>query len=307
MKPIERIAILGAGALGAMYAAHFINGRFDVSFVASGARAERLKRDGITVNGAHYPVSVIQPGDITPPADLAIVAVKDHQLAAALDDFGVVVGEHTTVLSVMNGLDSEDTLSAAYDADNVLYCVALGMDPYRENGEVKFSNPGKLLFGEAVNEPVSQRVQVIAQALERARLAHDTPADMLRAMWWKFMINVGINQASAVLGARYGVMQTSPDAQALMEALMREVIALAQAADVNLSEGDITAWYQILHGLLPDSRTSMLQDVEAGRKTEVEMFAGKVVRLGQQYNVPTPINETVLRILRVRETVLNLI
>ena len=82
---------------------------------------------------------------------------------------------------------------------------------------------------------------------------------------------------------------------------MREVIQLAQALHVNLSEDDITAWYPILNSLSPDGKTSMLQDYEAGRKSEVEIFAGKVVELGRLQNIPTPINEAVLHIVRVME------
>lgn len=115
------------------------------------------------------------------------------------------------------------------------------------------------------------------------------------------MINVGMNQASAVMRAPYGIFQTMPSAQALMEALMSEVIALAKVLDVNLPRCDIEDWYAFLNTLSPRGKTSMLQDIEAGRKTEVEIFGGKVVELGQTHGVPTPINQTVLRIIRVLE------
>jgi 2-dehydropantoate 2-reductase len=110
-------------------------------------------------------------------------------------------------------------------------------------------------------------------------------------MWWKFMINVGINQASAVLRAPFLAFQTSEEARDLMESAMREVIMLSEKAHVNLTEDDIKKFNEILLGLNPQGKTSMLQDVEAGRKTEVEMLAGKVIALGRQYNVPTPVNQ----------------
>jgi 2-dehydropantoate 2-reductase len=105
------------------------------------------------------------------------------------------------------------------------------------------------------------------------------------------MINVGINQASAVLGAPYAVFQTSKEARGLMESAMREVIGLAQKAGVNLSEADISGFDPFLARLNPQGKTSMLQDVEAGRKTEVEMFAGRVIALGKQYDIPVPVNQ----------------
>jgi 2-dehydropantoate 2-reductase len=125
---------------------------------------------------------------------------------------------------------------------------------------------------------------------------------MMRMLWWKFMVNVGMNQASAVMRAPYGVFQTAPDAQALMETLMREVVHVAEPAGVDLRERDIQDWYTALNTLAPEGKTSMLQDIEAGRKTEVDTFAGKVVALGKTAGIPTPANETLLRIIRILES-----
>ncbi len=92
------------------------------------------------------------------------------------------------------------------------------------------------------------------------------------------------------------------EAQALMEASMFEVIELAKCAGVNLSEKDIDDWYPFLNGLSPQGKTSMLQDIEAGRKTEIEIFAGKVVEIGKNmYGIPTPVNRTLLQIVQVLE------
>jgi 2-dehydropantoate 2-reductase len=113
---------------------------------------------------------------------------------------------------------------------------------------------------------------------------------MLRALWNKFMINVGINQASAVLRANYSVFQTSAEARELMESAMKEVINIARMMNINLSEDDIRAFEPFLMGLGPNGKTSMLQDVEAGRETEVEMLAGQVIKLGKRCGIPTPIN-----------------
>ena len=124
---------------------------------------------------------------------------------------------------------------------------------------------------------------------------------MIRLLWWKFMVNVGMNQASAVMRAPYGVFQTSAKAQAVIKTLMQEVIALAGAAGVNLVEEDVAEWVTVLESLSPQAKTSMLQDIEAGRKTEVEAFGGKVVALGQEYGIPTPVNSALLSIIQVLE------
>jgi len=303
MKQIERIVLLGAGAMGSAYAsAFYAMDPASVAFAASGARYERLKAGGIVVNGRHYPIPVLAPDDPAPPADLVIVALKHHHLPDALNDLGNRAGAETLFLSVMNGLDSEAIIAARYGQERVLYANAVGIDAQRDGNVVRFSKIGTVVFGEADNTTLSERVRRLQALFDRAAIPHQTPVDMIRAMWWKLMINVGINKASAVLGAPYGVFQTNPEAQAIMEAAMRETVAVAQAAGVNLSGQDIADWYPVMNQLHPAGKTSMLQDIEAGRKTEVEVFAGKVLALGRQYGIPTPVNEVLLHAIHVLES-----
>jgi len=301
MSPIRQIAILGAGALGAYYASRFQTAPgFAVRLVADDAHAARLRSAGLMVNGTQLQLPVVTGAEPQAPADLAIVAVKHHQLASALPLLQPLVGPQTQLLSVMNGLDSEERIAAVFGPERVLYCVAVGIDAVREGRGVRVAHAGRLIFGEARNStPPASRVGRVQEALTRAGLPWETPPDMLRMLWWKFMINVGVNQASAVLRAPYGVFQASAEARAVVAALMDEVIALAGREGVDLGPPDLEEWWRVLGRLAPEGKTSMLQDVEAGRPTEVEMFAGKVVELGRRHDVPTPANQLMLHLLRV--------
>lgn len=302
MQPIHHVTILGAGAMGAAYASLFFE--MDpacVNFMAKGERAERLRTQGMIVNEKLYAIPVVTPDDTSPPSDLVMVAVKHHHLREALPDLKHRIGEKTTILSVMNGLDSEDMIGAMYGPEKVLYAVSVGIDALREGNTIVYTKQGKLFFGEAENFELSEQVRRVQNVFDRAGIFYETPQDMLRILWWKFMINVGVNQSSAVLRAPFGVFQQSEDARALMEAAMREVMKLTKAANINLVEEDISNWYEFLFTLSPNGKTSMLQDLDAGRKTEVEIFAGKVVELGQTYGIPTPVNQTLLRIIKVLE------
>jgi len=278
--------------LGAAYGGllHDMDSR-SVSFVAGGERLERLRKEGLNVNGRHCFIPVIPPEDVSAPADLIIVAVKYHNLDDAIRDMRNRVGEETTIISVMNGIESEERIGASYGLGKVLYAVSVGIDALREGNRVNYSNQGKIFFGEARNASPPDRVKRVQALFDKAGITHETPPDMMRVMWWKFMINVGINQASAVLRAPFLVFQTSKGAIDLMESAMREVIMLSEKAHVNLTGEDVRKFSEILLDLSPQGKTSMLQDVEAGRKTEVEMFAGKVIALGRQYHVPTPVNQ----------------
>jgi len=292
MPEIETIAIIGAGAVGGAYAAILYdwNPR-SVSLIAGGGRFDRLSREGLIVNGRAYRIPVLRPEDPSPPSDLIIVAVKHHHLDSAIVEMRNRVGDETIILSVMNGIESEERIGAAYGMDKVLYAVSVGIDAQREGNRINYTNQGRIFFGEAGNDFLSDRVKRVQALFDRAGIAYVTPPDMIRTLWWKFMINVGINQASAVLRAPYSVFQKSREAQELMDSAMREVIALAGKIGVSLSGNDVDDWYRVLAGLDPDGKTSMLQDVEAGRKTEVEMFAGRMIELGKRHGVPTPVNQ----------------
>jgi 2-dehydropantoate 2-reductase len=302
MKAVEQVAILGAGALGSYFATRFFDAPgLTTVLIARGERHQRLSRQGLVVNGQPYMIPVVDPDGDPAPLDLILVALKYHHLPAAVPDLKNLVGPDTTIISVMNGLDSEEIIGAVYGMDKLLYAVSVGIDALREGNRVTYGNPGVLYFGEAENADPSPQVRRVQAALDRAAIPYEIPVDMMRILWWKFMVNVGMNQASAVMRATYGVFQTSARARAVMDMLMHEVIALAQTIGVDLSEKDVADWVPIMHKLLPGGKTSMLQDIEAGRKTEVEMLAGKMVELGQAHGVPTPVNEAMLNIIHILE------
>ena len=303
MQEIQKVAILGAGAMGAYFASRFFDTPgFSTVLIAKGHRLDKLKTKGLVVNEKSYAIPVIHPDEATSKMDLIIVALKHHHLEEAVQGLEKLVGDSTTIISVMNGLESEEYIGSIYGMDKMLYAISVAIDAVRQGNQTTYTKPGKHYFGEAINTTnLSQRVLRVQEAFDRAGIVYETPEDMIRMMWWKFMVNVGVNQASAVMRAPLGVFQKSPEAQGLMEALMKEVIALTDVIDVNLTNRDIEEWYTFLSVLSPQGKTSMLQDIEAGRKTEVEIFGEKVVELGKIHGVTTPVNQTVLQIIRVLE------
>lgn len=306
LNKIETIAVFGAGAMGAAYAGLFTdNSDIGVYFVARGERFDRLHGATINVNGKNYTIPVVHPDRVDRPFDLVLVALKHHHLTeTVLKDINALTGPDTLILSVMNGLESERLLGRACGREKIVPAIAVGIDAVHENHCFTYANPGKIIFG---NDPAlpnaadTDRLERIKTALDMGGIPNEVSPDILRTMWWKFMINVGVNQASAVLGAPYRVFQNLPEARALMVALMQEVVALARHRGINLQSSDIDQWLEVLNTLSPDGKTSMLQDMEAERKTEVEIFAGAVENLGKADAIPTPVNSTFLNLIRVKE------
>jgi 2-dehydropantoate 2-reductase len=302
MPVIRKVAILGAGAIGAYFGKSFFDSpEFQTSLIATGSRYDKLKNKGLVINGKPYLIPVINPVQAVSPVDLIIVALKQYHLNDAVKDLGNIIGESTTIVSFMNGLDSEEYIGSIYGMEKVLYGISVGIDATRQENRISYKKPGKHFFGEANNSQLSQRVLAVQEAFTKVGITFETPEYMIRTLWWKFMVNVGMNPASAVMRANYKVFQTNPAAQALMEALMKEVISFAEVMEINLTPKDIVEWYSFLHQLAPDGKTSMLQDIEAGRQTEIDTFCGKVVEMGKVHSIPTPVNQALLNIVHVLE------
>lgn len=300
---INAVYILGLGALGSIYAEKLYDLSPDkVRIIADPDRAK--KNSGITINGKPYALNYITPNDRTaPPADLILVAVKSPQLHQAIRDLQSFVGKDTVVLSLLNGISSEEIIGKEIGMDHLLYSYGLGMDAVREGNVIRYANMGRVIFGEKRNEVLSPRVQAIKELFERAQIPYQIPVDMQKALWLKFMMNTGINQVSAVLKAPYGPFQRDGEARRLMLSASEEVLALSRAMDIGLEPGDIVTFLKILDTLHPEGKTSMLQDIEAGRTSEVDLFAGTVIQLGKKYNVATPVNDMLYRIIRALEEV----
>lgn len=302
MKKIEKVSIIGLGAIGAAYASKiYESDSKSLQIIADSERIERYKAEGFNVNGNHYEFNYITPEENTEPADLILVAVKYSGLQQAIKDMKKHVGPQTIILSLMNGIASEEMIAATYGDENLLYGMCVAIDALREGNSIQFSSIGKICFGEEMNTTYSPNVQLVKEFFGQVKIPYEIPENMLRTMWWKFMINVGVNQTSAVLRGNYQVFQEVPKARQLMIDAMQEVVTLSEKVGINLTSKDIDEFLVILDTLSPQGKTSMLQDIEAGRKTEVEYLAGKVSELGQYYLIPTPINDMLLNLINIIE------
>jgi 2-dehydropantoate 2-reductase len=298
---IERVVLCGAGAVGALYVPGLnALGPGVLRVLAGGARRERLLAEGLTVNGRRHDVRVVAPGERAEPADLLLVAVKQHHLAQAIEDVRGVAGRDTIVVSLLNGITSEGILARGLPSEHVLPAFVLGTDSVRDGTRSRHSAMGKIWFGAPSNDPGDPRVLAVRDLLARAGIPHEVPEDILREQWFKFTMNVGVNQVSAVLRAPYGAFSL-PAVRDLTRRASLEVVAVAAREGIALGEADVDRMFPILAGLGPGGKSSMLQDVEAGRKTEVEIFAGAVVERGRRHGIPTPVNEVLGRALAALE------
>lgn len=303
MREIRSALIVGAGAIGASLASRIYDIDPEaVALCAEGGRKERYIRDGFIVNGRRYDFRLADPRSDS-PSDLIIVAVKSYSLTDAIEALRPYVGPTTTIISLLNGITSEDILRAECGARAVPLAFVIGIDALRVENRTDFRNIGEIRFGFEKNDSSApdDRVAAVSRFFASHGIPHSMPADMEKALWFKYMLNVALNQWSALLRGTYGLFQKSPSARELLVETMKEVIALSDALGKGLVPGDMDFVFSALDKIGGEGKTSMLQDVEARRKTEVETFSGVIVEKSQECGLRAPINNSLLLAIRAME------
>lgn len=276
----------------------------DSYFLARGKRRETLQNETFILNGEPRRFAVRGPEELDSPADLILLAVKNHHLDGTAPLLQAAAGPNTVIVSVLNGIESEAFLKEICPESTVLYCAVLGMDAVKEGNTLAYTVTGRFLVGSGDNDRDNGALLCFTAFLDRTGLAYTVPEDIHRELWYKWMINMGINQVSAVTGATYGTFQTDPSARSLMADAMGETIRVARAEGINLTEEDLDRWEKVLSTLGAEGKTSMLQDREAGRKTEVDCFSGRLIQLADRHGLEVPVNRTLYRIVKTAEGLL---
>ena len=298
---IKTVAIVGMGALGMLYGEQLqkVLPAGAVRFVMDEERFKRHKNDKYEVNGVEQSFT-LQSVAQAEPVDLVIVATKFSGLNEALEEMQGLVGPQTIIFSVLNGISSEEYIKERYGDDNLLYCVALGMDAVREGTSLTYQHKGILKLGMLAKKQRPALAAVMA-LLEKAGIQYVIEEDILHALWAKLLLNVGINQTCMVYETNYGGAFTTEGARQDMFAALPAVITVAQREGITLKEADFEGCVKVLRGLSPEGLPSMRQDAMAKRKSEVELFAGTIIRLGAKHNVPTPVNQRYYDIIKAME------
>lgn len=290
---IESVSLIGMGALGILYGDILTEalGAQNVNFLADRNRVEKYRAGGVFCNGRKCTFTVKDCAEQSAPPDLLIFAVKGTALDSAVGTARGHVGKNTIIISLLNGISSEEIIAAAFGKEHLIYCIAQGMDALRTGNRLEYEHKGELRIGLpselSANTPL---LKDTAELFDRASLPYKIETDIMHRMWSKWMLNVGVNQVVMVTGGTFATVQKDGPAREMMKAAMREVVALSEKEKTGLTENDLKEYVALIDTLNPAGMPSMRQDGLAGRKTEVELFAGTVIRKALRYNIPVPVN-----------------
>lgn len=301
MNEIRKCLICGIGAVGSIYA-NKIN-EFDNDFLrvlVDEDRLEKYKKSPKVFNGKPLNFNYILPNATDYKADLIIIATKFDGLCDAIKNIENFVKEDTIILSLLNGVSSEELIAKQYGWKHIPISYFIGHSAMRDGNNITHDGTGDIVFGVKDKTKTDESdIELLKTYFDKVGIAYKTPNDMLHAYWLKYMLNVSSNQSSAILRLTFGQMQDSEKFQTMLKKIMQEVQQVAKAEGVKNTEIMIDEAISAFYKMIPEGKTSMFQDVEAGRKTEVEMFAGTMIELGKKYGIQTPYNQVMKDMLEV--------
>lgn len=295
----KRVVIIGAGAVGS-YVIWGLSRKNHIEFsvVAAGERKKRLETDGLNINDKLYRPAVMTP-EQAHGADLVIVAVKYNALPAAVRDIREITDEHTVVLSLMNGVDSEEIIAAAIGEEHIVPALIKVASERRQN-RIIFDPETTLgiVYGEKDGRS-TERTDALKKLFEGTGLHYRETNVILPEIWSKFRLNVGKNLPQAMLGVGVGAYEDSAHVAAIREGLVRELDEIARAKGIDMSLADPSA--NRGSKVLKRARYSTLQDLDEKRHTEIDMFSGAIIRMGKELGIATPYNEFTFHVIKALE------
>lgn len=298
-----RIAILGAGGIGGYYGGLLARSGHDVVFIARGAHLAALREEGLRVESVHGdfvvgPLLATDDPAAVGPVDLVLVTVKSYDLDAAAEAARPLVGPETAVLPLLNGLDAAQRLAEVLGDGPVLAGLTHISSSVAAPGLIRqISGVRRITLGER-DGAVTPRAQRIHQALASSGAEAILSEQIEVALWDKFLFIASISGVCCLARQPLGTVLGTPETRQLYVQALREVEAVARARHVGLSAGIVERTISMSEGFAPETRPSMLVDLEADRRIELEALNGAVVRHGQSVGVDTPVHSVAYAALK---------
>jgi 2-dehydropantoate 2-reductase len=303
-----RIAIIGAGAMGSIFGAALTEADLDTALVdVSTPLVDRLNTDGLTIVQDGKERRVIVRAVSNPAAlgivDVALFLVKSYHTEPAASLARPVVGPDTVVASLQNGWGHGDVLASRFPASPIVLGVTYNSGTVLEPGRVVHGQPkkGKCIVG-PFTDAGADAAGLLARTLDRAGFPTEIGQDIRAEIWSKLVVTAAANAVSALTGYRSRALGEDPALGEVVDHLVREVVAVANAAGYDLDEDERLRGTHEAIIAAGDGKASMLQDLEVGRRTEIDAINGAVVREAEVRGIDVPINRTILALVKGYET-----
>lgn len=299
-----RFAVMGAGGVGGTYGALLERAGNPVAFIARGAHLEAMRAGGLKVNSRRGALHLqeVEATDDTGEVghvDCILFAVKTYDTEAAASRMAPMVGPETVILSLQNGVESEEVLEGIFGAGRVLGGLAFISAYIESPGIIVHTAAGRLIFGE-MDGSLSERARRLQAVFEAAGIESELTDDIHSALWDKLIWNACFNPLTTITGANVQEILDDAASKEVARAAMDEVARVGRAWGANLAEDVVEKMVEATRELGPIS-SSMRHDWEAGKPIEAHALSGVVVERGRARGVATPVNATLYAALRLME------
>ena len=287
---MKKVVLIGLGAVGLTYAVK-LKGKCDLFILADDERINKYKIAPPKFNGIEQEFNYILPTNDF-KADLIIVATKSQGLNSAIKNIKNFVSEKTRIISLINGISSEEKISEAYPDAKVLKSYFIGHSAVRE---------GNSVTQDGVGEIVIEHDELIEEFFKNSNINYSVPENINYAMWLKYTFNLFSNQISAILDMNFGALKRNNEFKEFAKHIVSEVKQIAEKKGINNLENLEYDTIKSLERMCDDGMTSMHQDILAKRPTEVDIFAGEIIKLGKTYGIETPYNQVLYDLIKIKE------
>lgn len=255
-----------------------------------------MEREGLIINGKQYKLNV-KDTEKAGIQDLILVSSKSDALPQLLNDIKRMTGPDTLVLSLLNGVSSEEIIGKEIGMEHMAYAV-MRIASVRKGNDIVFSeeNTAGIYMGEKEGKEPTERLNAFEELLKGTGIRYNFVENIVLDMWMKYASNVAQNLPQAILSVGYQAYKDSEHVHFIAEKLWKEVAAVANAKGIPLTDR-----FLLFRGVKPEARFSTLQDLDAGRHTEIEMLAGEMVRMGKEHEISVPYCEYTYHLIKALE------
>lgn len=298
-----KIGVMGSGGVGGFFGMRLAQAGLDVTFIARGAHLAAMREHGLKIENADLGDTVLDDVKATDDpstigvVDVVLFAVKlwDTEDAARL--IAPMVGAHTGVLSLQNGVLKDDTLRKVFPAEAVMGGVGYVATSIARPGVIgQTGGLQRAVIGEYSGAP-SDRARTLVDAFQKSGVTSELSSDIRRALWEKYVFLVGLSAMTSLTRLPIGPVRDNPKTRDFLYQIMSEAVAVGRAHGVSLPADYADDRMAFVDGLAETMTSSMHHDLEHGNRLEVDWLSGGIVRLGAEVGVPTPANSAACAIL----------
>jgi len=289
-----KIVIMGTGGVGGYYGGLLSQAGQDVTFIARGAHLQAIREKGLHIKSVHgnftvSPAHATDTPSLVGPVDLILFTTKTYQTDDAAQLIKPMVGKDTTLVSLQNGVDAADRIGAAVGMEHMLGGTTWLSASVEAPGVIgQYSQFRRIALGE-LDGMTTPRLNAVADALQKTGATVEKTDNILKVLWSKFVFIAPVMAMGSLTRVTFGEYRGVPEARAVLTGAISEVAAVAKARGITLDHDVVDKTLAFIDSSEPGIKPSMQRDVESGRLSELESMIGVVVRMGAQYNVPTPV------------------